>query len=206
MTRIFENKKKKPWGGIGIRTIIWYSPLSIAAVVGAYTYFFLIPSSLPATVSHRLAESVEIEQPSGSQGLRSKQEDAGRGVDNINRVVQANENTDEDGTIAYNKQNATRTNSWCEGSIPPKLREEYQQLWQEIDSITQHYTSTTGTKISGGLFLYPRQAALLGKLIQDLMIHKNDVLQNQAKTAFRICETGFGAGHSAAFFLSLSAQ
>eukprot|EP00957_Ditylum_brightwellii_P174675 13300103-Ditylum_brightwellii.AAC.1 len=92
MTRIFENnKKKRQRNGIGIRTIIWYSSVSIAAVMGVYLYFFLIPAPLSASESHhRVTKSIETERQSRvsqPQGLRAKQEDVRGGTNADNQLL-----------------------------------------------------------------------------------------------------------------------
>jgi hypothetical protein len=50
-------------------------------------------------------------------------------------------------------------------------------------------------RVSGGIFLYPRQASLLTTLIQEIST-RND-LDGRPVT---VCETGFGAGHSMVLF------
>jgi hypothetical protein len=54
-------------------------------------------------------------------------------------------------------------------------------------------------KVSGGLFLYPRQSFIFLSIIRYLetIFHGNE-------TTIHVCETGFGAGHSAALFLHAS--
>jgi len=84
-------------------------------------------------------------------------------------------------------------------------------VWRQIDDTTAQYASSNA-KISGGLFLYPRQADLLATLISDLShVKKNKDVNIQTSSSYRqqqqpfqVCETGFGSGHSTAFFLSQS--
>ena len=75
-----------------------------------------------------------------------------------------------------------------------------QESWRLIHNITSLYP---GSDVSGGLFLYPRQTILLTYLVQREIASraaKNTASENLEP--FRICETGFGSGHSAALFLS----
>jgi len=75
----------------------------------------------------------------------------------------------------------------------------FQRIWKRIDGITtkEQYKNS---KISGGIFLYPRQTLLLSELIEEK-------LQNRTLSRpYRICETGFGSGHSTALFLTISPQ
>ena len=67
-----------------------------------------------------------------------------------------------------------------------------QESWQLIDNITSLYPESD---ISGGIFLYKRQSIILAYLVQQA------ALKNGPRP-FRVCETGFGSGHSAALFLS----
>ena len=73
-------------------------------------------------------------------------------------------------------------------------------LWNELDSIAASYK---GSSISGGIFLYPRQTQLLTKVIDNL-IHLKNEHRHDERNFLQICETGFGAGHSASFFLAIS--
>lgn len=76
----------------------------------------------------------------------------------------------------------------------------FQSSWHDIDDITASYKNT---RISGGIFLYARQTIFLIHLIDNLLQKKgksNDGSMKQRN--LQICETGFGAGHSAALFLS----
>ena len=63
-------------------------------------------------------------------------------------------------------------------------------VWSQLDEISAKYPKTP---VSGGIFLYPRQSAMLSSLIQ--------LFDNTTGRRLRICETGFGNGHSAALFL-----
>jgi hypothetical protein len=76
-----------------------------------------------------------------------------------------------------------------------------QESWQLINNITSLFS---GADVSGGIFLYPRQALLLTYLVQREVSSKaRGLIQTQeTQKRFRICETGFGSGHSAALFLS----
>lgn len=72
-----------------------------------------------------------------------------------------------------------------------------QKVWDTIDKTVLSYTpqNSQRNKVSGGLFLYPRQSFLLQQMIQAL-------LKDHPYPNFNVCETGFGAGHSSSFFLS----
>jgi hypothetical protein len=66
--------------------------------------------------------------------------------------------------------------------------------WQFIDrTLSETYSKA---RVSGGIFLYPRQSALLTAIVDKLAVHLDRPL--------RVCETGFGAGHSLALFLQAS--
>ena len=89
----------------------------------------------------------------------------------------------------------------CNATIGSYINEKMlQDSWGIIDNITALFPAAD---VSGGIFLYPRQSILLTFLIQreiDSRVAKNGNSKNLEP--FRICETGFGAGHSAALFLS----
>jgi len=71
----------------------------------------------------------------------------------------------------------------------------YRSQWCAIDELVGSFPSS---KVSGGIFLYPRQSRLLFTIVrlQSEMVHERE------NRSFTVCETGFGAGHSAALFLS----
>ena len=69
------------------------------------------------------------------------------------------------------------------------------ETWNEIDQLVSHFPSA---KVSGGIYLYARQAALLTSLIK---MHTSRMKQTDV---FYLCETGYGSGHSAALFLAAS--
>ena len=81
--------------------------------------------------------------------------------------------------------------------IDEKMLEE---SWQHINGITNRYP---GSDVSGGIFLYPRQTMLLTYLVQREVASRSSINGASGKPKpFRICETGFGSGHSSALFLS----
>jgi hypothetical protein len=66
--------------------------------------------------------------------------------------------------------------------------------WKFIDrTLSKMYSKA---RVSGGIFLYPRQAALLTAIVDKMAVLLDRPL--------RVCETGFGAGHSLALFLQAS--
>lgn len=67
------------------------------------------------------------------------------------------------------------------------------QTWKAIDEEVAKHPKT---RVSGGIFLYPRQTALIKALVEFIAqgIHAPD-------RPLTVCETGFGAGHSSALFL-----
>ena len=83
------------------------------------------------------------------------------------------------------------TNIFQEGSFQP--------IWKKIEDITAE-EEYQNSKISGGIFLYPRQTLLLYELIQQ------NLKKRTSNRPYRVCETGFGSGHSTALFLSISPQ
>lgn len=90
-----------------------------------------------------------------------------------------------------------QTGRWCPES-QPLLPKELKSSWQLIDEIVEGFPRT---KVSGGIFLYPRQSALITAIVEKL----GRVLDvSHPGRPLRICETGFGAGHSAALFLAAS--
>ena len=100
---------------------------------------------------------------------------------------------------ARNKNNPTKkqTGRWCLESRP-LLSKEQKSSWQLIDEIVEGFPRT---KVSGGIFLYPRQSALITAIVEKV----GRVLDvSHPGRPLRICETGFGAGHSAALFLAAS--
>lgn len=70
--------------------------------------------------------------------------------------------------------------------------------WQMIQNITSLFPASD---VSGGIFLYERQALLLAYLVQRESASMAAATSNKQ---FVICETGFGSGHGAALFLSSS--
>jgi hypothetical protein len=80
-----------------------------------------------------------------------------------------------------------------------------QESWKLINNITSLFP---GADVSGGIFLYPRQTLLLTYLLQrEVSSRARGLIQTQkTQKRFRICETGFGSGHSAALFLSAAAN
>ena len=83
----------------------------------------------------------------------------------------------------------------CNATLGSYIDEEIlHNSWQLIHNITSSYPASD---ISGGIFLYPRQAILLTYLVQ------RQISSRAVKSEpFRICETGFGSGHLASLFLS----
>lgn len=79
---------------------------------------------------------------------------------------------------------------------------DFYPLWNDIDNITSSYPNP---KLSGGLFLYPKQVMYFRNLILQ-KVKDQKVINRRQDNKYTICETGFGAGHSAAFFLSLSPE
>ncbi len=74
-----------------------------------------------------------------------------------------------------------------------------EESWQLIKNITSLHP---GSDVSGGIYLYPRQAMLIVYLVQQEVASRAIIGSRQTSKPFRVCETGFGAGHSAALFLS----
>jgi hypothetical protein len=76
-----------------------------------------------------------------------------------------------------------------------------QRHWEYIDSFVlnqQQAEESNKIKVSGGIFLYPRQATILTYLIQKIQY---EITNNRpTKRNLTICETGFGSGHSTALF------
>lgn len=90
----------------------------------------------------------------------------------------------------------------CNATLGSYINEEIlQDSWRNIDNITALYP---GAPVSGGIFLYPRQTTLLTYLIQKEIASRAAKKKNAdgSLEPFRVCETGYGSGHSAALFLS----
>ena len=102
--------------------------------------------------------------------------------------------------VQYNEKIVPPTS--CNVTIGSYIDEDMlHDSWQLIDNITSLYP---GSDISGGIFLYKRQTILLTYLVQ-LEIASRAAKKRDAGGSlepFRVCETGFGSGHSAALFLS----
>ncbi len=98
---------------------------------------------------------------------------------------------------------------WCNKTPPNKSTSfkegRFQIDWRKIDEITSS-EEYEDLKVSGGLFLYPRQTMSLSQVVLDLILSRDGSKKEEKKQVdpLTVCETGFGAGHSAAFFLSIS--
>ena len=64
--------------------------------------------------------------------------------------------------------------------------------WKFIDDTLKQDFSTE--RVSGGIFLYPRQAALITALVRQI--------SNLLRRTTVVCETGFGSGHSLSMFMN----
>ena len=70
--------------------------------------------------------------------------------------------------------------------------------WRDLDAVVAKHP---GVPVSGGIFLYQRQSSLLSELVRS----QAEAAQAAGRARrFLVCETGFGAGHSAALFLESS--
>ncbi|CAB9510836.1 Protein of unknown function (DUF229) [Seminavis robusta] len=78
-----------------------------------------------------------------------------------------------------------------------RVSSSLQQKWSEIDKQVSKYPKS---RVSGGIFLYPRQTALITSLVGLLA----DFKMKSAGKRLVLCETGFGAGHGSATFLAAS--
>jgi hypothetical protein len=87
----------------------------------------------------------------------------------------------------------------CNATITSYIDEQIlQESWELVENITSLYP---GSEVSGGIFLYPRQTILIAYLVQKEIASRQ---RSRNPKPFRICETGFGAGHSSALFLAAS--
>ena len=87
----------------------------------------------------------------------------------------------------------------CDAKLPDPALIAYQKTgmhWLALDALVKNHRQLT--KVSGGIFLYPRQSFIFISIIQHLASKLSD------GQTIRVCETGFGAGHSAALFLAAS--
>lgn len=126
--------------------------------------------------------------------------DMGQQVKTPNRKKngkRANRRRDFVGKVRNKYSTKKQTGRWFPES-QPLLPKELKSSWQLIDEIVEGFPRT---KVSGGIFLYPRQSALITAIVEKL----GRVLDvSHPGRPLRICETGFGAGHSAALFLAAS--
>jgi hypothetical protein len=76
--------------------------------------------------------------------------------------------------------------------------DQVHKIWWKLDQLVS--TLQGKSKVSGGIFLYPRQSFMFTSILQNL----ESKLDRDDLTMIRVCETGFGAGHSAALFLAAS--
>jgi len=77
------------------------------------------------------------------------------------------------------------------------VRDSIKELWGMID---KEVATHPKVRVSGGIFLYPRQTSLLIALVTFLAKQTQEIKGRH----LTVCETGFGAGHSAAMFLAAS--
>ena len=105
--------------------------------------------------------------------------------------------------LAKNVTSAFGTNTIEERTCPEvswrnaTVRDPIQKWWSRIDRIVSLHPTA---RVSGGIFLYPRQSSLLISLVDFL----GRVTLLKEGRSLTLCETGFGAGHSAAMFLEAS--
>lgn len=77
-----------------------------------------------------------------------------------------------------------------------KLSTNVTKTWSTIDDVlAKNYSND---RVSGGIFLYPRQASLLTTLVQTIV--------SRLDREVTLCETGFGSGHSLALFAHAVAE
>jgi len=75
------------------------------------------------------------------------------------------------------------------------LTETVRSKWKMIDETLQD--RYPDARVSGGIFLYPRQASLLRTLFQEILTR----IVDDRNRPITLCETGFGSGHSMALFM-----
>ena len=86
----------------------------------------------------------------------------------------------------------------CDTKLPTQIYDDWNYMNQTL------YHNFPNEDVSGGIFLYPRQASALYTMIQHLARTLGQIRlsnQNSIKKPFTICETGFGSGHSMSLFL-----
>ena len=107
---------------------------------------------------------------------------------------------DESPTSGFSVPNFDVCRSFNESSSDGGLiGESVYYHWKFIDeTVNQEFPDA---RVSGGIFLYPRQSSILTHLIQK--IHAGQI---QYKKTITICETGYGSGHSMALFQDASAS
>jgi hypothetical protein len=109
----------------------------------------------------------------------------------------------------------TTTHHNCETLEELTLMLSLQAIWFKIDETVALFPDLP---VSGGIFLYPRQRAILTVLVQAMLVGQEVLPQQEQQQRkklpqfssqeplyieppLRICESGFAAGHSAAMFL-----
>ncbi len=109
---------------------------------------------------------------------------------------------------------SSSSNDWCKinhnDGADIQIEQHFHQIWKQIDD-TIASDLYKNSKVSGGIFLYPRQTFFLMKLIQGLsvsswagkVIGSSKVSTTDKLQPIQVCETGFGSGHSTALFLSI---
>ena len=99
-----------------------------------------------------------------------------------------------------NAELTTDTGIAASQKIAGQEPEELMSSWQSIDATVAKYPKA---RVSGGIFLYPRQRKLFTTILSTM---ERALQASYPNRPLRICETGFGAGHSAALFLSASSN
>ncbi|KAG7357274.1 hypothetical protein IV203_001962 [Nitzschia inconspicua] len=106
----------------------------------------------------------------------------------------------DDGSPTTTANFLVRQEDVCDTSIKD-FHYKLQSKWGNLDRMVRRNYSQA--RVSGGIFLYPRQTAILSHLtcrIQQEILSFSSSIPFSRKMEMTICETGFGSGHSMALF------
>lgn len=104
-------------------------------------------------------------------------------------------------SFGYDKSNQDFCENMNTSSTNPNtiIEKSVFRHWKFIDETIER--KFPKARVSGGIFLYPRQASILTHLVKSIHAGFGDY-----RKTITICETGYGSGHSMALFREASAS